>query len=255
MLEDKDLEFLKECSHEDLDNLVHLLIYDKDGKKRISEKLSTSEAYKKHYPKHLLYYQEVISEFQCYGGNTIANTLRGGKGVPYREILEDVCTNNKIKYDKTIDTESLEKLLMLTVIEHSLEKMNDEQRKELLLTLNIKSTDLTNQTIMIAIQTAARSSGFGTYRLSVIVANAVVKQLTGKGISLVGNQVLTKSISALSGPVGWAITSLWTIYDIAGPAYRVTIPAVLEIAYLRQNLKEKQRTIWYKPWQKLKTIF
>ena len=38
------------------------------------------------------------------------------------------------------------------------------------------------------------------------------------------------------GPVGWVLTALWTLLDIAGPAYRVTIPAVIQITYIRQNV-------------------
>ncbi|MDE6045338.1 MAG: hypothetical protein K2F85_07480 [Helicobacter sp.] len=36
------------------------------------------------------------------------------------------------------------------------------------------------------------------------------------------------------GPIGWIITALWTALDIAGPAYRVTIPATIQIACMRQ---------------------
>ena len=39
-LEDKDLEFLKDCANEDLKALADLLVFDKDGKKRWNEKLS-----------------------------------------------------------------------------------------------------------------------------------------------------------------------------------------------------------------------
>ena len=42
-------------------------------------------------------------------------------------------------------------------------------------------------------------------------------------------------MSILTGPIGWVITGLWTAIDIAGPAYRVTIPAVIEIVVLRQK--------------------
>ncbi|MUU32146.1 hypothetical protein F7210_07185, partial [Helicobacter pylori] len=37
----------------------------------------------------------------------------------------------------------------------------------------------------------------------------------------------------LTGPVGWIITGVWTAIDIAGPAYRVTIPACIVVTTLR----------------------
>jgi uncharacterized protein YaaW (UPF0174 family) len=238
MRKDTDLEFLQNCSHKDLDTLVQILIYDKDGKKRVSETLSDSKEYKKYFPKHAYYWNEICHEFQCYGGNTISNIFRGGKGVPYREILEDVCDLLKVKYNSTLSTEKIEELLLLSIFEESLEKMSDEERKELLKNFNHKTTDLSTPTIMAIVQTAIKTSGFASYRLSAIIANAVVKALTGRGLTLVGNQTLMKGISIMSGPIGWAITGGLTAIQLAGPAYRVTVPAVMEIIYLRRKCNQ-----------------
>ncbi|OOQ19452.1 ubiquinol-cytochrome C chaperone, partial [Helicobacter pylori] len=42
------------------------------------------------------------------------------------------------------------------------------------------------------------------------------------------------------GPVGWIITGVWTAIDIAGPAYRVTVPACILVTTLRKKLKAEQ---------------
>ncbi|MNH46242.1 hypothetical protein D3C79_1089360 [compost metagenome] len=48
-------------------------------------------------------------------------------------------------------------------------------------------------------------------------------------------------MAVLTGPIGWVVTGAWTMVDIASPAYRVTIPAVIQVAALRQKaLYEKQ---------------
>ncbi|AGQ95809.1 hypothetical protein cje11_01026 [Campylobacter jejuni subsp. jejuni 60004] len=47
------------------------------------------------------------------------------------------------------------------------------------------------------------------------------------------NATLTRALSLFSGPVGWTIMTTWTALDLASPAYRVTIPAVLQIIILR----------------------
>ena len=52
-LEDKDLEFLKDCANEDLKALADLLVFDKDGKKRWNEKLSSKKSYMENYPNTL----------------------------------------------------------------------------------------------------------------------------------------------------------------------------------------------------------
>lgn len=244
---DKNLEFLKYCSHKDLDTLAYILVYDKDDKKRISESLSLNEKYKAHYPKHSLYVGEIINEFQCYGGNTVANTFRGGKGVPYREILEDVCDLFNVKYDKLLATHNIEDLLLLSIFESSLDKMSDEERRELLQTFNKKTTDITKPAIMAIVQAAIRQGGFATYRLSAVIANAVVKSITGRGIAFVGNQTMMKGISIMSGPIGWIITGGWTAIELAGPAYRVTVPTVMETIYLRRKCN--------RPFYKAKRMF
>ena len=52
-LKDKDLEFLEECSNEDLKVLADLLVYDKDNNPRYSETLSRTRLYKELYPNQL----------------------------------------------------------------------------------------------------------------------------------------------------------------------------------------------------------
>ena len=74
-----------------------------------------------------------------------------------------------------------------------------------------------------------------SYKIAVIVANWVWRQLFNRGLSFAAGSSLTRILGMWAGPVGWSITILWSIFDIAGPAYRVTIPAVIQIALLRQK--------------------
>ena len=84
-------------------------------------------------------------------------------------------------------------------------------------------------------QTIFRMGGFKSYQLTLIVVNAVLKALIGRGLTLAGNVALTRTMAVLTGPIGWAITAIWTAIDVAGAAYRVTIPAVIQVAALRQK--------------------
>jgi uncharacterized protein YaaW (UPF0174 family) len=88
---------------------------------------------------------------------------------------------------------------------------------------------------MPVIQSLIKLGGFVPYKLAVIVANAIAKALLGRGLSLAAGAALTRWMAIFAGPIGWAVTTIWTIYDIAKPAYRVTIPCVLHIAMLRQK--------------------
>ena len=234
---DPDLEFLSKCTDEDLNDLVYCLTYDKDGSKRLTEELTLSDAYKKHHPYHSLYWEEIAAEIQCFGGNTFANMFRGGKGVLYKEVLCDVCDKMKVNYNKNSPVERIENGLISKVLEDSLEKMSPDEIRRLATELGIKNTqNITKQVLLGSFQTIFRAGGFKSYQLTVIVVNAVLKALIGRGLSFAGNAAATRVFAVLSGPIGWVITGLWTAFDIAGAAYRVTIPAVIQVAALRQKI-------------------
>jgi len=234
--EDKDLEFLQHLKSSDLNDLVETLIYDKDGEKRYSEELSESCNYKRYKPEHVKYWKDIAEELQRYGGNSFVNVLRLGEGVLYKEILMDVCDKLKVNYNKKSSTEIIETNLLMKIIEDALEKMSPEEIKELAESIGLKNTQgFTPQAMTGIFQAIFRAGGFKSYQLTLIIVNAILKIIIGRGLSFGANAALTRTMAILTGPIGWVITGLWTAIDIAGPAYRVTIPAVIEIAALRQK--------------------
>ncbi|RRD39578.1 DUF3944 domain-containing protein, partial [Tessaracoccus sp. OH4464_COT-324] len=80
----------------DLDALVYCLTHDSDGKLRYTEELTKREKYKQFHPEHNKYWDDIAGELQCFGGNTFATFFKGGKGVLYSEILNDVCEKCKV---------------------------------------------------------------------------------------------------------------------------------------------------------------
>jgi uncharacterized protein YaaW (UPF0174 family) len=99
--------------------------------------------------------------------------------------------------------------------------------------MDIPTTNFTGEAVAAAVQVAIRAGKFSAYQVAVIVANTVLKAVIGRGLPIVVNAALTRVMGVLAGPIGWVLTAIWTIVDIAGPAYRVTIPAVIYVAYLR----------------------
>ncbi|WP_332245662.1 hypothetical protein [Helicobacter pylori] len=55
-----------------------------------------------------------------------------------------------------------------------------------------------------------------------------------------GKVALKKTLGILAGPIGWVITGALVSINLAGPAYRVTVPACVLIAALRLKLKAEQ---------------
>lgn len=239
---DNDLEFLGQMKSEELDDLVYCLTHDRDGSVRLTEELTMNERYKQHQPDHEKYWELIAAEIQCFGANTFATILRGGKGVEYKEVLMDVCDKMKVNYNKSSSIEKIEGNLLMKILTDALEKMSPEEIKELAEATGVKNTSgITAETMVGVFQAVFRAGGFKSYQLTLIVVNAVLKALIGRGLSLAGNAALTRTMAILTGPIGWVITGLWTAIDIAGAAYRVTIPAVIQVAALRQKyLYEKQ---------------
>ncbi|WP_181404134.1 DUF3944 domain-containing protein [Aliarcobacter cryaerophilus] len=104
-IEDKDLNFLRNFNSKELDNLVNILT------KPLTQELTNREMYKEFYPEHSLYIEEILSELQHFGGNTIANVIRK-KGVVYAEILDDVCKSLGFKIRNKLSIEEKEELLL-----------------------------------------------------------------------------------------------------------------------------------------------
>ena len=234
---DTDLDFLSQCDNELLGVLVEILTKDK-GEERLTENLTASEGYKRYYPNHARYWRDIAESYQRFGGNTFVNMVRGG-GVLYREILCDVCDKLKVNYNVNSSIEHIEMQLLNKVLVDSIEKMTSEQLTEVSHALGLKlegAKNLTPQAITAALQAAIRLSGFKAYQCAVIIANALAKVILGHGLSLGTNAMITKAISVFAGPIAWVITGLWTALDIAGPAYRVTIPATIQIACMRQMM-------------------
>ena len=227
------IPLLRECNNDELDNLVGYI--SKKGK--VSSQLQTTRAYKKHNPDHIKYVDEIIAEIQKFGGNTIANIMRGGKGAYYKEIVCAAADKLKVNYNKKQDIDFIEQQILLKVLEKSWEKMSITEKKTLLQGIMADTKNITGyrEFPMALLQSAIiAGGGYASYRLSLIVANAIAKTTLQRSISFASSAALSRWVAIFAGTVGWGITALWAIFDVSGPAYRVTVPCVLHIAMLRQ---------------------
>jgi uncharacterized protein YaaW (UPF0174 family) len=151
-------------------------------------------------------------------------------------VLTDACEKLKVNFNKYSSAEQIEGNLLMKILKEALEKMSPEELKELADATGVKNTSgITAETMTGVFQAVFKAGGFKSYQLTLIVVNAISKALIGRGLSFAGNAALTRTMSILAGPIGWVITGIWTAIDIAGPAYRVTIPAVIQVAALRQK--------------------
>ena len=242
--DDTDLDFLGAMPSADLNDLVDCLTKDKDGDTRWTEELTGNELYKKHYPDHNKYWQLVAAELQCFGANSLSTMLRRGKGVPYREILTDVCGKLSVKYNKDDSTLEIENKLISKILNDAIGEMSESERADFASVIRL--TNLKNVSpaaLAAAIQLAFKAGGFKSFQLTLIVANAVSRAVLGRGLAFAGNAALMRTASLLAGPVCWILTGALAVVDIAGPAYRVTIPAVIQVALLRKKYEAERDEI------------
>lgn len=231
-----NLDFLYHASNDDLRLLCDIVAKDKNGNFRMTEGLSGTKTFKLYYPDNIrAMLSELVDEFRLFGGNTFANFFRGS-GPEYTEILRDVAKRNKVSFRKSNSDEQIEQYLLQKLFDESLNNASDEKLRKMMKELGYPTTNFTRQAAIATLMTAWKAGGFQSYILLVSVVNAVMKFLIGRGLSFAANAALTRMASIMMGPVGWVMTAVWTLVDIAGPAYRVTVPAVIQIAYIRQNV-------------------
>ncbi|MFZ7336452.1 YaaW family protein [Comamonas jiangduensis] len=219
------------------------------GKGRISMTSSVCDALVAAKNKHTFGTADItlmIDEFQKFGGNTLANILRFGNGVPYKEILFDVAKKMNVSYAGEPSYEELEGKLLDKVMEDCLKNSTEEDLLSIFKELGGIPSNVSGPITMAVVQTLIKSTGFLPYKYAAIIANAVAKSLLGHGLSFATTGGMMRGISAFAGPIGWGLTAIWTAYDLGSPAYRITIPCVIQIAYIRQKLKyEEQQASTY----------
>ncbi|MEO1929887.1 MAG: ubiquinol-cytochrome C chaperone family protein [Gammaproteobacteria bacterium] len=227
---DKDLNpVLEVADNSDLETLVDYL------KTKFSENLTTDDSYKNHFPNHSEYADIIAKEMREMGGNSFANVYRG-EGPSYHEIVCDVADKMKVPYNKNKSIEDVENSILEAILVTAFEHMSEKEKGNMVNEMGGKvQTDLTSisPAVLIGI---FRSGGFYSYQLTLIIANQVARAVLGRGLQLATNAALVRWASIFTGPIGWAISGVWTAIDVSGPSYKVTVPCVVHVAMLRKKL-------------------
>jgi uncharacterized protein YaaW (UPF0174 family) len=239
--DDPLLALLTQASNDELDPLVEIL-KEKGG---LTSQLEATASFQNCYPNHVGYVRNITADIQKFGANTIVSRFfRAGKGVMYQEILSDVASRFGISSSGKA-AGRIEREIITKFLQEAYEKMSPEQKRQMLISLEITDRRLLLASAATeAIRVAIQHSGFAAYKGSVIIANGVAHQLLGHGLSFATNAVLTKGISIFVGPVGLAFTGLLACNAFAGPAYRVTVPVVLQVAAIRASHEQQTASSW-----------
>lgn len=155
--------------------------------------------------------------------------------ISYDEVVKDVASHLKVPFDKNEDMLIVEDGILRKILRDSFERMSPAERATGLKELNVADLGMLGPAASAALIAAGRVGGFATYKLALVVANGVSKALLGRGLPFVVNAAAARTVGVVLGPIGWVVTGVWTLADMASPAYRVTVPCVVQIAYMRQK--------------------
>jgi len=203
------LALLQRAEKKQVDFLVHILTDDGRGRVALSSSIkdfllherTNEDKYSKEALCHLLH------EFQSFGGHSIANLFRK-EPLPYNELLTDVHKKLNGENSKTKSRELKEREIVLGLFGSNWSALPDAERLE-----------RTTETVVI--------SGFFNIKknLNFDAAGAVT------GLSVAASAAAFVALRL--HPAAAAISTLGIISQSVGEAYRMTIPFVVQIAYIK----------------------
>lgn len=233
-ISDPDLALFEAADADDLGVLIDHVTDKGEGRISLASETCKTLFEAKETPISASVRALLAEELRRFGGNSLANVIRG-EGVAYREVVCDVARHVKAEFSPKSEIGIIELAIIHAVMKQSFEKMSEQERADLFAEFGARYTTGSAPAAMGLLQAAIKASGFGPFKLAAVVANAVSKALLGRGLSFGATATLMRGISTFAGPIGWALTAIWTVFELGSPAYRVTLPCVIQIAYMRQK--------------------
>lgn len=181
-----------------------------------------------------------LDEIRLDGSNTIASILRGWNGVDYDEIVADVAKKIKVSDNEITDDYRKNELLILGKIAADYwSKLPPEERNKVAEQLKKLSNQYFDPKDLLNI--LKLGGNIVPYLLKTVGFQATQKlfltifpQIFVTQAGIVGlRTVMGAFIPAINVLMG-----VWLLSDIAGPAFRKTIPTVATIALLRNRPSE-----------------
>lgn len=169
--------------------------------------------------------REVAGRLQLSGGNTLANTVRR-RGVSYGVVAHDVACRLKGLFERATfrrdDVTSCEDFVLrkMRISVEEMLRMRREVRSRvggITLAAQVRST-VADAAVDRAVSSAAR---------------AVTRRTARKATEETARHALRSAVARTLTPLN-ALLWGWTVVDLAGPAYRKTIPGVTFVAMLRR---------------------
>lgn len=213
-----------------------------NGRGRVSLKEETKKIILLHKRQQTLHTIAPLlaTEICAFGGNTVANAFRQKKAPTYAVVALGVAKRIGAKVNKNASVAEIER----AIIEKTLLKALKGGKKEEMQAL-LKAQQLTVDHAQISQLLKEGKAddvvrllitSCGPYAVSRMVNAAMLPALNlalKAGLPTLG-KVIAGRAPTLLNPIAAVLSAAWMTYDLTGPAWRVTIPAVIRIACIRQ---------------------
>ncbi|KVE06282.1 hypothetical protein WI91_08010 [Burkholderia vietnamiensis] len=238
IIDDPDLEdVLLSASNDDIGLLIDVITDNGSGRVSVSNAVTRQLIAAKANGPDEVARALIAEELSRFGGNSMMNLVRGGRGVRYLEIASDVVSHTGAPKASGTDCAAMEMAVIAKVLEQSLSRMSEDDKATLFQSMGAAYRAGMGPAALATLIGTLGATGMASYKLAALVASATMSSLVGRGVVLAaGSSALGRGLAVLAGPLGWAITGIWTAFDLASPAYRVTVPCVIQIGYMRQKM-------------------
>jgi uncharacterized protein YaaW (UPF0174 family) len=244
--EDEDLFVLALSRHEDLERLARVLTHDEsDGAKRHTQELLGDPSYQAAVQNGDLRpaWKAIAAELQAYGGDSIANTwrsiTRNHTGVTYREIVTDICDHLKLQIKRADDIKNLEDQLLVGLILSQKDKFKSEDLARMMEEVakgagldDSQQQDWKFDELIKHIATDAKASYLAALAAPAIASTAL-PFLARLSLPVVLEVVAPRLGGALVPGLN-VVAATSALALLTSPAFRVTLPAVLEVVRIRR---------------------
>lgn len=188
----------------------------------------------------------LLEEVRRDGANTIASFFQQDLP-PYIDIVQDVAKKIGVEEPKN-KLNQLEEQIVFSVMELFLKKEGKDAEQFLeQLIKESEDSGLSSHEDLKKILNDMQSAGVAARSLGamVLLADGLGAKIVSKSVTrlVAANAATAAGVRAASFAIPLLNVALvgWTVWDLAGPAYRKTIPTVLEIALLRMEFPKNGR--------------
>ncbi|MBZ5789226.1 hypothetical protein K8353_03820 [Burkholderia contaminans] len=188
----------------------------------------------------------IASEIRLFGGNSFANALRGGEGAAYQGLVIDAAKHLKVDAEEWESAPSVEVQLLRKLFLDALDAMPDDKRRVTLSHVGLSELAESGRAEIAAALREAPAHGEIRMRVAAFVAESTASSVLGRGLAVaggagVGSAVLASGALATAATVVAPLSLVFGAMALAAPAYRVFVPCVVQVAYIREKARHTIR--------------